>query len=259
MLFLLLSLGKFSQSSSASIQWTDDFDDGVLDGWTIVEGGFVIEDGRVSGTNREINVMRHESTNSYGYWSFDVHFIRTDYHLSWHVFFIASEDILWDRPQNGYCLEGWAFFYQIMKTMDYEPNYLDGFSNGTLCDQIHFMMHFDIVRRYDGYMYVWANYSTNHIFFDTYDVSHTTSAYFDIVLDHHQQVWIDNICVDNNPENGPDPIDPALNTETINKIPPEVLLVTPWAIGLCLVVGGLVVWRHRQKKVDITPGEELKE
>ncbi len=267
MLLLLLTISNMSQPSSAVTVWTDDFDDGVLDGWTILEGGFIIQNGRVTATNREYNNMIHESTTAYGYWSFDAYHTNTDPHVGWLVYFVADGFYHLNRPLNGYQVsyiawaEGFGGF-RLEKIVDGRHSRIDGYRNATEFPppQLFWMVHVDVVRHYNGYMYVWLNYTENDhetgIFFDSYESTYSTSSYLAISMEHHETAWIDNLQVNNDPNAGPDPIPDPLNTELFDPRP-TVLLVTPWAVGLCLVVGGFLVWRRRHKKVDITPGKKL--
>ncbi|MFX1509416.1 MAG: hypothetical protein ACFFBR_03825 [Promethearchaeota archaeon] len=252
-------------SRIAILQWIEEFD-GTLEDWTVYIGGFtMVPEGypqdRLYATGDYQNYASRASTNAYGFWSFDIYSWDTYLHGGWEVFFIALDVANLDYPSNGYYLRTERGEYQLVLMENNVRRIMDGYKNTTLGDDsrsIYEMMHVEIVRRYDGYLYVWLNRTTNEIFIDNWPVHENTfsaSAFFFISFWHNYTTshqWIDNIRVDNNPDNGPPP--PPYDDEL-----PMVLLVTPWAIGLCLVVGGFLVWRRRQKKVIITPGEEIKD
>ena len=255
-------------SSSAIIQWVDDFDDGILDGWTTIVGGFVIDNYRLTATTGEYNVITHPSSVIRGFWNFTVYYRRAQCHAMWAIAFVADSLDITNYPENSYelalrwvgtgCATAVPAFRLRSRTNGIETLH-DGeaYSPSGILDFIY-MVQIEIVRQNDGYLYAWLNRThTNPIFLDTHLAPmHTNCSYFVIAMEEQYSIWVDNISVDNNPDNGPPPGPSDIPFPTI---PPEVLLVTPWAIGLCLVVGGLVVWRRRQKKVDISPGEELKE
>jgi hypothetical protein len=52
--------------------WSDDFDDGNYDGWTVINGTFTVEDGALKAGPGNYNTITIPSYNSYGTWSFDL-------------------------------------------------------------------------------------------------------------------------------------------------------------------------------------------
>jgi hypothetical protein len=68
---------------NAEIVWSDDFDDGTYDGWTVGEGSFSASEYMLEATGEFPNNIYHESSVITGTWSFDV---------------------LIETPPSGYCL-----------------------------------------------------------------------------------------------------------------------------------------------------------
>ncbi|MFX1509418.1 MAG: hypothetical protein ACFFBR_03835 [Promethearchaeota archaeon] len=278
MLFMALLCVTFTvpDSSTATPRWGETFTgDDALDNWTTLRGGFAIDNGRLTATNRFESFIFHESDVAYGWWRFDIYYVKNDNHRRYTIFFLADGFASSGDPLNSYQIEykeTWyggdvakPHKYELQKVMNGIISYHGGFVEPLYGPHIIEMVHVDIVRTPQGHLYVWLNYTGDEpetgISFQTNETLHpgpcpTTCSYFGIRMRHNYTQWIDNIQVDNNPENGPPPPPPPLIGGSGLEI---VLLVTPWAIGLCVVVGALVVWRRRQKKVEITPGEELEE
>ena len=267
MIGLLVGVYSSPNTTDAVLRWTDDFNDGNLDGWTVHTGGFNLQNQRLEASSAISNYMSRLSPFAFGHWSFDVYTWDSSQHGGWAVHFVALDLDNPDQPRNGYYLRIDEAVYELMRRVDNVPYTMAGYWSidawGTNRHSVSEMFHVDIVRHYDGHMYVWLNYTgavpETGIFFEGWDSTFNDSVYFSIYMVNNYQglggeeTWIDNLHFDNDPDSGPPP-----DTEDDGQIP-LVLLVTPWAIGLCLVVGGLAVWRRRQKKVDISPGEELKE
>ncbi|MFX1582063.1 MAG: hypothetical protein ACFFCJ_07555, partial [Promethearchaeota archaeon] len=62
---------------TAALVWTDDFDDGNFDDWTISQGDFTAADNSLRATAAGWNFAIHSSTVAYGRWIFDVEATET--------------------------------------------------------------------------------------------------------------------------------------------------------------------------------------
>jgi hypothetical protein len=77
--------------SSAVVVWSDNFDDGNYDDWTVDLGDWRILDGTMDAYHvDEIeSIAWHESTQVTGTWSFDYyHFVSTD---SWYSIILSGK------------------------------------------------------------------------------------------------------------------------------------------------------------------------
>lgn len=57
---------------SAALVWTENFDDGTLDDWTVTQGSFTAADNTLRATGAAWNFAIHSSPVAYGTWIFDV-------------------------------------------------------------------------------------------------------------------------------------------------------------------------------------------
>ncbi|MFX1560990.1 MAG: hypothetical protein ACFFBL_10420 [Promethearchaeota archaeon] len=98
--------------SSAQLVWQDDFEDGNLEGWTVIYSNFTVENGvlRLENDTYPSGEIFHSSTGVVGTWSFRI------IGQIWEVDFIATA-----RPgayMNAYCLVkgvdrfGRAFYFK---------------------------------------------------------------------------------------------------------------------------------------------------
>jgi hypothetical protein len=59
-----------------TLDWSDDFDDGNYDGWTVFDGAYAVTDGKLTvtayGAGNGHPFIQHPSNSSFGNWSFDV-------------------------------------------------------------------------------------------------------------------------------------------------------------------------------------------
>ncbi|NHI84120.1 MAG: hypothetical protein EAX81_07440 [Candidatus Thorarchaeota archaeon] len=87
-------------SEPAAIEWSDDFEDGNYDEWTVNRGGYSATDGVMRGTYSSFNWAHHSSTTALGTWSFDFYFRGTN---GMSVWFICNELVGADynRPGEG--------------------------------------------------------------------------------------------------------------------------------------------------------------
>ncbi len=76
--FLLCWMGFYPQACSGVVVWSDDFDDGNHDGWTICENTVIVPESNWTASNNylELNqeewgAISHPSNVAYGTWSFD--------------------------------------------------------------------------------------------------------------------------------------------------------------------------------------------
>jgi hypothetical protein len=74
--FLLLSLAFLPLHASAAIVWSDNFDDGNYDGWTVIQQTYDVVDGVLVSTQdiRQCALIHHDSVIDYGNgtWTIDI-------------------------------------------------------------------------------------------------------------------------------------------------------------------------------------------
>ncbi|MHA2264424.1 MAG: hypothetical protein ACXAEN_18685, partial [Candidatus Thorarchaeota archaeon] len=93
-----------ARNEPTAVVWSDDFNDGNMDGWTTHEisgqpPNFTIVDGVVYSEHGEdlLNVASHESSVAYGTWSFDVYINRLT-----GVEIIDTAELGTNYTQDGY-------------------------------------------------------------------------------------------------------------------------------------------------------------
>jgi hypothetical protein len=69
---LLLSVSLAPLQASGAVVWSDEFEDGNFDGWTVDTGEFAVEGGMLTVTGSLFSVISHESITNEGTWSFDM-------------------------------------------------------------------------------------------------------------------------------------------------------------------------------------------
>lgn len=223
----VLLLGPIA--SSATEVWSDDFNDGNLDGW-VADAGTIVVDGTLRGS-QSTEVYRPCNLTS-GTWSFDVLDIgnwRMALRPGLYVYFMSS------HPDAGtqitYCLRitqgttsaGLKYIYAITR-MDGEATVTlasaDGIEDSELKGTLH---HIRIARTPSGHMSVFVNET---LMVEAMDNEISTSECFRIILAYDYA--IDNIVVDDAPPG----------------IPLELLAVGAGAVAIVVVT--LVALKRRR-------------
>ncbi|MFX0172710.1 MAG: hypothetical protein ACFE9L_12405 [Candidatus Hodarchaeota archaeon] len=146
----------------ATFVWSDNFDDGNYDGWTIQNGTFSATNNMlvITGSKLEWHVAHHPSTVAYGTWAFDIYLNETEGEY-FYIHFIATDAIIHDElPSTCYSIviNFAPLGYHLWKTThkdshesvilgltEYPPN--PGWN------------HIDVTRNTDGQFYVYVNNS----------------------------------------------------------------------------------------------------
>ncbi|MFX1441508.1 MAG: hypothetical protein ACFFFD_14795 [Promethearchaeota archaeon] len=232
-LCIILALPTFVQADGS---WSDDFNDGNLDGWSKSDSSSIVQDGMYRGTGPDHTSIAHPSNVSIGSWTFDVvHFGK------WKVIAMMV-DIVFMGGQGGtasaygYLLVVWyrylenldQFDFQLMKRLEGETTDLAWANGPKGFDMTGALFRFNITRTPGGLMTVRFNGTEIMSVTDT-DIS--TSEDFEISLG--RDMAIDNIVVTQ-----------ASSVDTTAEIPWEYLALGVGGVAVVIIVV-LVVLRRR--------------
>jgi len=239
-------LGPFP--CSADEVWSDDFDDGNFDGWTVfgldaasepprrVDVGFIsAADNTLRATGGGMSyfsIASHPSSVTIGTWSFDVYVTGRSGMSKTFVGFMNAAlppsesalgyDIGIDLPLFRFVLLKWVG-YDYYELGEYAPE-------GGITDK---WWHIDVTRDADGHFYVYAN---GTLAMEVVDTEVTTSEYFRFAS-----------------ESGP-ALDNIIVSDTIDIEPPpppeDPFYIQPWFLAaasaaVVLVIG--TVWMRRRE------------
>jgi hypothetical protein len=106
-LIILLCISLFiTFPCKAATVWSDDFNDGNYDGWTVMNGTFSVEDGKLKAGPGDYNVIVCPSYSpAYGTWSFDV--LTKSVGLDMAIVFIGTYPIyytVYPIPNQGFVI-----------------------------------------------------------------------------------------------------------------------------------------------------------
>jgi len=203
MVILASSLGP--TFASADVMWSDNFNDGIPDGWTFfgyesiaspikTEGNFSAASGMLTVLDDDINVARYNSTTNVGTWSFDM-FVPDDDAGTIYLEFMSNGADHFELPNSSViCVGAWleedkflvwelvGTGYHIHKSIYVDP--LQGWH------------HIDVSRTSDARFLVYfngtikANFTSNTV---------TNSTYLQLFCEHTNGAAIDNLVVRDDP------------------------------------------------------------
>jgi len=110
----LIFLLTLISSSTAAVVWSDNFDDGNYNGWTVATGDWRVTDGYLESyyVDTALARMWHPSTVVEGTWSFDVHFETTSETLEAdYMFMVNGSEGPDDYYGYGLRLSGSSFYF----------------------------------------------------------------------------------------------------------------------------------------------------
>ncbi|MHA2424330.1 MAG: hypothetical protein ACXAEF_06050 [Candidatus Thorarchaeota archaeon] len=91
---LLLSMCLMPTEVAADPVWEDNFDDNNLDGWTVLNGTWIADNGYLEATGEqtpEINTIVHPCTQAFGIFDFD--FYKTPSVAGWYYFIPCGKNL----------------------------------------------------------------------------------------------------------------------------------------------------------------------
>ncbi|MHA1943846.1 MAG: hypothetical protein ACW96M_05560 [Candidatus Thorarchaeota archaeon] len=216
-LFLICWMGYFPLAARGAVVWSDDFNDGDYDGWTICENLVLGSEWPTAGfngsqwlaTNSYLQldqegkgVITYPSNVAYGTWSFDFKFNETQIgFLSWaEVVIISSGHIL--TTDDWVPLEGFAIWirfdvFTIEEPHDFTLSLKKGHDGDTTTIDSAWHVpvagwhHIDVTRNTTGWFSVYHNGSP---IMEGGDTDIDTSELFMVWFEEWQM--IDNIVVD---------------------------------------------------------------
>jgi len=171
--------------------WSDDFNDGNYEGWTVQNGTFTVKNGRLKAGPGSYNVIMHQSSVAFGTWSFDL-FSNS----SAVIVFIGTYPLYSSlAPNQGYKLsQGGATGYFIQRyTSDSPHGSVSRWDRSFGYEVSAFKwQHINITRSQDGHICIYDN---GTLILDTADNANIpASEYF---LFSGKEAIIDNIVVSN--------------------------------------------------------------
>ncbi len=195
-IFILLMILFYSPSTcDATMVWSDNFNDGNHDGWTVtginmtvvpsvlVDGDYSVDDDLLRATGEGggwiWNLASHASTVATGTWSFDIDSPEVEPGLThFYVFFMSADTDFVDGIPDGY-----AFKVEMTLYLGFRGFELEKFTDGDSQQLAQYQTnqdvlggyHIDITRDSSGQFNIWIN-GTHRM--ATQDQSITSSEYF---------------------------------------------------------------------------------
>ncbi|MGY5863536.1 MAG: hypothetical protein RTV41_02970 [Candidatus Thorarchaeota archaeon] len=236
--------------------WSDDFNDGDIDDWTVqgwnmttdppsaLPGNFTADDQTLRAYDEETNKATHNSTVAYGTWSFDVHCVSVPNNHS-YIAFVSGPATEFGGPDWESTV---SFEYGLVFVNGEFAGYNHTFilyrrNQGSVfvvpigeyeVDVISGWYHFDITRNVEGSFQVFINETLQITASDTV---YTTSEIFSFYT--HAGVALDNIVVV--------PLLPDTSTTTTSTTPIDgepldmtLLLIAGGGIAVVVIVGIIV-------------------
>lgn len=114
---MVLTLGLFPNSASATVVWSDDFSDGNYDGWTVWNGTWDASGGFLEATGTqspETNTIVHDNGQIYGTYTFD--FYKSSSVTGFYYIAVVGENIGVLNLDLGHTIQDW---YGVMFYQDY--------------------------------------------------------------------------------------------------------------------------------------------
>lgn len=178
---------------NAAVVWSDDFDDGNLDGWTVEDGSFSASEYMLKATGDFPNNIHHDSSVITGTWRFDI-FVETTIG-GYCLVFLNGLDFEWlgdpfgSGPGKSFILRLRANELVLHKFTGGEL----GASMGSYTHDSNFegAMHIDITIDSDGKTFVWLD--GEEVIESLKIGTFNTSEYFHIMTP--QGIAFDNITV----------------------------------------------------------------
>jgi len=202
MILLCISLFTAFPCKAATV-WSDDFNDGNYDEWTIMNGTFIVEDGMLKAGPGDYNFIVHPSYGPpTGTWSFDI--LTNSVGLDTSVTLIGTYPITYGTypvptPQQGLAIRsttdsGYLFIQKVLNGTPVDFPVFFGWSSSS-------WQHINITRSSDGRICIFQNGTFKG---DIEDASvKTTPDYFSFWS--ARQAIIDNIVVSDTVDIQPPP------------------------------------------------------
>ncbi|MHA2307307.1 MAG: COG1470 family protein [Candidatus Hodarchaeales archaeon] len=249
-IFLILFTFKISPCVAVNI-WSDDFEDGNYDEWTVLDGSFLASSTKLmaSGEMTDPHRIRHDSNISYGTWSFDVLINMSSYIYgeSMYIYFLMeSLESLGD--EIGYYLRliadpSWMVWPTSFTFGSRTAISTKSLGESSYAGKLAQKQHIDITRSIDGHFNVFVDET---LIIEAMDNEYTTSNYFGF----HTQAGhgLDNITVDNEIKIWPKATDQAKlqftvesMSKTVEKGSTETITVVVKNEGRATGYGTLVI------------------
>ena len=239
---------------NADVVWEDNFDDGILDGWTIlgyenstspveIEGNISAASGMLKVLDDDMNIARHNSTTNVGTWSFDL-FVPDDGYGSINVEFMSN---------GSTCSAlGNASFVAVRAWLE-EDKFVVWRMVGSgsvilesiYVDSLQGWHHIDVCRSSDGRSRFYFNGTLEADF--TQNVV-SSSTYLQFLCHNATGAAIDNLVVDDIPKEPPTTTTTPTTTTNGGTTPPPinpVLIGVLGGIGVGVVLIAIIVLRRR--------------
>ena len=248
----------------AAIVWSDDFNDGNYDGWTVtginmtalppvlVDGNYSVDDGLLRATGEGEgwiwNLASHPSSVATGTWSFDIDSPPTEPGLThFYVYFMSADTEIVDGIPDGYAIKVEMILYQGFRGFQLEK-YVDG-SNHLLAqyqteEDVIGGYHIDVTRTSSGEFNIWIN-GTHRM--AAQDQAISSSGYFRFSTP--AGAAIDNVEVFDSIEFTPTTTSTSTSTST-SSTPTQSGIVLPIeliVIGVVVVVIAVIVVVYLKK------------
>jgi hypothetical protein len=236
----LTSGGEITFVTSQGVGWSDDFDDGNIDGWTVqgfnmstepfssLPGNITADDHTLCAYDEEWSQAYHPSNVVYGSWSFDLHCVNTPSNHSYIAFISGTPMVAGDTTSVPYeygIMPVTGEFYDWNHSFVFyrrNPGQMNLIPLRTYdVDVVSGWYHINITRNLEGSFVVSFNGTTR---FTVNHAGYTTSAFFSFYTEAGNA--LDNIVVI-----------PHVNTTT----PTTPIISTngePIIMTLLLIVGG---------------------